>query len=215
VPRVVVASLTCLAGLAAGFAVGRLTYSSPPADVGSNTGKGAAPRTSDAGSASDVAAIQELSRQIDDLRKELSLRDDAGARHAAGISDADSTRLLESMATLSERLQSVIQLMAYVSPARDQASDRVHATGKTSLTEIDALTDVSMESMGRVSDDWREAHLLWTVPQVIDRYGLPTNVFAGQGQITLEYLRPRGDGVRIIVDFVAYDGFVTQVRVTH
>lgn len=141
-------------------------------------------------------------------------REAAPSRIPAGGDDGNE-RLSASIATLSDRLQSAMQQVASTSSAGERASDRVHAAGKSPLAEIDALTDLSMPAMERVSDEWREAHFLWTVPQVIDRYGMPTNVFGGAGQITLEYLRPRPGGPRMLVDFVAYDGFVTSVRVTH
>jgi hypothetical protein len=166
-------------------------------------------RTSEA----SAAAIQDLARQIEALRTELTARDSAGSRQAAPGSDSECARLYNELKAMEARLQASLQAPTSASPVAARASDRVYAPGKTSLSEIDTLADISMASLERVSADWQEAHLLWTIPQVVERYGPPTNMFAGETRFTLQYLRPRGGDLNMIVEFIAHQGFVTQVIV--
>ncbi len=199
--------ISFLSGLVIGvgatrFAVGRGPELESPADRTPSAELGGTPGP-------DLA---ELAAEIRSLRQSLEMRDSAAARTPASGEDPRITQLLADFHALAGRVTDGADFVGGHTRRTDLLSG-IGATGKPSFAEIDALSDISMPSLDRVSDEWTTAHMLWTIPEIVERYGMPKNIWATSERSTLQYHRLRADGGRVLIDFTVTEGIVTRVWV--
>ena len=210
-PRILIFSLVCVTVFALGTGVGRWT--SP----GSETGRREEPEPRLAQAAmpdsdsSVVSALRDLTGEVQALREECQFQSaEQTSRRPAGSEEPGAGQILGDLSKLTERIESALAAVENPTGLTSRFLRNIHAEGKTSFAEIEISTD---QNTMPASEEWTRAHLFWTIPQVVSRYGLPDYIRCERGYITLQYRRPHPIVDRMTVDFTAHDGFVTQVSV--
>ena len=160
------------------------------------------PSRGDLSLAKDERLLQDLVSETRGLRSDLASQPHAsGAREAVGASGGSG---------VPELTAAVKELVALL---RDRAA--VGAGGSTgSLFARVPTAAVGFADLGAVTKasdaDRSKAHFFWTVQQVIDRYGVPSQMNVHEGELELMYLDSDANGG--FTTFSCMDGLVIRVQ---
>jgi hypothetical protein len=193
--------------------------------------RGEAPAAVAAPAEGDLAAVLgELSRTLEALRTTLAERPIAAPAPSASPPGASAERVpldagaparyeRELVAALNALAASLRGLQA--DPARSASPRAQHLIVPKWVDRRAAFASAGMRA-AQVADDevgwdrameaWRDKHFFWTAQQVLDAYGKPDEIEAGEGQASWTYRLQLGEDAEEWYYFRFADGLVYAVE---
>lgn len=148
--------------------------------------------------ASEDYAFKAIVEELKGLRADLaSSAREITSRVPAAAAPANNTDLVAALKDLTAALRERLQSQG------GNGRPQVLVPSATGLADHDALASADHKTLS-------PAHLFWTLPQIVERYGPPARVYEAGGELYVEY---RGSNAQADpTEFHLHDGFVISVK---